>query len=189
MEINEAIRIIQERYKSVMLRLPVIVGNEAVNFVLDNFRMQGFQGSTFERWANRKRGWNKDNRSNRNILIDKGRLRRSWRVTKTGPDYVSIGSDVPYAQAHNEGLKIGQIQTVKPFTRSVNYRDETSAPGASKSKFTSMKIGEVSVKGHTRRINQNIPRRRMIGNSPYLNARLKRVASAQFLKEIRYIKP
>lgn len=150
-----------------MLRLPVIVGNEAVNFVLDNFRLQGFQGNSFEPWAKRKRGWKKDNRSNRNILIDKGRLRRSWRVTKTGPDYVSIGSDVPYAQAHNEGLRVGQIQSVKGFTR----RDGTT------------------VSAHARRINQNIPRRRMIGNSPYLNMRLKRVASAQFLKEIRYIKP
>lgn len=167
MEINEAIRIIQERYKSVMLRLPVIVGNEAVNFVLDNFRLQGFQGSTFEPWAKRKRGWKKDNRRNRNVLVDKGRLRRSWRVTRATLDSITIGSDVPYAKAHNEGLRIGQIQTVKGFTR---------------------KSG-ASVKAHTRRVDQNIPRRRMIGKSPYLDARLKRVSSAAFLKEIRYFKP
>lgn len=167
MEPNEAIRIIQERYKSVFLRLPIIVGNEAVNFILDNFRSQGFQGSTFEPWAKRRRGWKRDHRSNRNVLIDKGRLRRSWRVTKTGPDHVAIGSDVPYAKTHNEGLRIGQIQTVKGFTRK---------DGA-------------NVKPHVRKIDQNIPRRRMIGKSPYLDARLKRVASAQFLKEIRYIKP
>jgi len=163
MEVEQGIRLLQQRYKSVMLRIPVIIGNTAVNFTLDNFRRQGFLGNTFERWQNRKQGWKNDKRKGRPILIGTGRLRRSVRIVRISQDGVLIGTDVPYAKAHNEGLKIGEIQTVKGFTR----RNGSE------------------VKAHTRRINQNIPRRRYMGNSPYLNALLKRNVSAEFIKELK----
>lgn len=162
---EEGIRMIERQFRSVMSRLPIIVGNEAVNFTLQNFRRQGFLGATFEPWAKRKQGWRNTNR-NGAILISTGRLRRSVRILSTNQNQVVIGTDVPYAQAHNEGSKIGVIQSVKGFAR---------------------KSG-VEVKAHTRRVNQNIPRRRFIGNSPYLNAQLKRVATAAFMKEIKELK-
>jgi phage gpG-like protein len=166
MDAEQGIRQLQSQFKSVFLRLPIIVGNVAVNFVLDNFKRQGFLGNTFQPWAKRKEGWKKDRRSGRNILIGIGRLRRSIRVTYVAIDAVAIGTDVPYAKAHNEGLRIGQIQTVKGFTR---------------------KSGS-EVKQHTRRINQNIPRRQYMGDSPYLRADIKRNVTAEFMKEIRYLK-
>jgi phage gpG-like protein len=166
MELEQSIRLIERQFRSVFLRLPLIVGNTAVNFVLDNFQRQGFLGATFQAWAKRRQGWKKDRRSGRNILIGYGRLRRSIRLTYIGSDSVKIGTDVPYAKAHNEGLRIGQIQTVKGFTR---------------------KNGSI-VSEHKRRINQNIPRRQYIGDSPYLRNQINRNATAEFMKEIKAFK-
>jgi phage gpG-like protein len=160
---EEGISKLQEKTKAILFRLPMIIGNEAVNFTLDNFRRQGFLGSTFERWNKRKKSWRKKDDNGRSILISTGRLRRSVRVIQATPDTIVIGSDVPYAKAHNEGLRLGVIQSVQGFTR---------------------KNG-VDVKAHKRRINMKIPRRRFMGNSPYLNAKLQRVTSAEFNKEIK----
>jgi len=154
---------LQQKARVFLTRLPLLIGNEAVNFSLDNFRRQGFLGNTMERWPKRKKSWSKKGNNSRNVLISTGRLRRSVRVIRATIDAVVIGSDVPYAKAHNEGLKLGVIQSVKAFTRK---------DGA-------------NVKAHTRRINMKLPRRRFIGNSPYLNQRLERVATAEFNKEIK----
>lgn len=162
---EDQIRALQKRVKGAFNRLPTILGNEAVNFTLDNFRRQGFLGSSLESWAKRKVGWKKDNRSGRAIMIDTGRLRRSVRIVKATQDTVVIGTDVPYAKAHNEGLRIGVIQSVKSFSR---------------------KSG-VEVKAHSRRINVSLPRRRFMGKSPYLEARLKRATMAELMKELKSI--
>jgi phage gpG-like protein len=158
---EEGIKMLQSRFKSVLIRLPILIGNVAVNFSLDNFRRQGFLGHTLERWPARRKGWRKANR-NGAILIKSGALRRSVRIVGVTSTSVVIGSDVKYAKAHNEGLRIGQIQTVKAHTR---------------------KDGK-SVRAHTRRIDQNIPRRRFMGNSPYLNASIKRTVTAEFMKAL-----
>jgi len=167
MEIHQAILEVERKFRSVFARLPVIVGNEAVNFTLDNFRMQGFMGNTFQRWLPRKQSWGNKKFGGKNILIGVGRLRRSIRITHVSANMVAIGSDVKYARAHNEGLRLGVIQTVKGFTR----RNGTT------------------VSGHQRRIDMRIPQRRFMGPSPYLNARLKRVALAEFMKENKFIRP
>jgi len=160
---EEGIQRLISKFKGVMLRLPLLVGNEAVNFTLNNFQMQGFMGNTFQPWATRRTGWKRDKRKGRALLIDSGRLRRSIRITRITTDSVAIGTDVKYAKAHNEGVSIGVIQTVRSFTR---------------------KNG-VGVSAHTRRVNIRIPKRQFIGPSPYLNARITRIVSAQFLKEMR----
>ena len=166
-DISAEILKLDARFRQATGRLPIVLGNEAINFVLDNFQMQGFMGNTFEKWLPRKQGWKKDKRTGRNILIDKGRLRRSWRIAGTSRDYVSIGTDVKYARAHNEGVRLGVIQSVQSYTRRNNQ----------------------NVKAHTRRIDMRIPQRKMIGDSPYLRARLIRAARLMYMKEIRYLKP
>jgi len=163
MEPAEGIKLLEQKFKSVLPRLPLLAGNEAVNFALDNFKRQGFLGHAFQPWAIRKVGWKKDRRKGRNLLIDTGRLRRSIRIVSLTQTSVTVGSDVKYAKAHNEGLRIGLIQTVKGFTR---------------------KNGS-EVKPHTRRIDQRIPRRQFLGESPYLNARIVRVFTAEFMKSLK----
>ena len=185
---EEGIKLLTKQVRGALLRAPLLAGNEAVNFTLDNFKRQGFLGNTFEPWKTRKVGWVKDKRKGRAILVDTGRLRRSIRITKLNQDSVTIGSDVKYARAHNEGASIGVIQSVKAFKRNRTYLDEVSAPRAKKQKWERSVIGQSNVKAHTRRINVRIPKRQFIGNSPYLNARIKRVISAAFLKEINALK-
>lgn len=158
----QAIAQLQANFKNVLLQLPLVLGNEAVNFTLKNFRQQGFNGASFIPWPKRKttrRGSN----NNGAILVHTGRLRRSVRVLHLAPHQVTIGTDVPYAKAHNEGSKVSVMQTVKGFTR---------------------KTG-VEVKAHTRRVNQNLPRRQFMGPSPYLDATLQRAATALFLKALK----
>jgi len=160
---EQGIQQLMNKYRVAVLRVPLLAGNEAVNFTLDNFKMQGFLGATFQPWATRKTGWKRDKRKGRALLIDTGRLRRSIRITRITADSVSIGSNVKYAQAHNQGASISVIQSVRSFSRSNGS----------------------NVKAHTRRVNVKIPRRQFMGNSPYLNARISRVITATFLKELR----
>lgn len=164
---EQGIAQLQRQYKSVLLRLPLLVGNEAVNFTLDNFRLQGFMGATFQSWRPRKVSWQKNKRPGRNLLIDGGRLRRSIRIVAMSLDYVAIGTDVKYARAHNEGVNgLGVIQTVKGFSRKNGSK----------------------VSAHTRRIVMRIPKRQFMGDSPYLQQRIKRVVSFAFMKEIPTLK-
>lgn len=163
---NLSIKELESRFKGVLVRLPAIAGNEVVNFALDNFKKQGFLGNSFQPWAKRKTfgSWGKANsREGRALLVKTGQLRRSIRVTSITTNSVTVGSNVPYAKTHNEGLRLGFIQTVKPFTR---------------------KNGQ-SVKQHSRRIDQRIPARPFLADSPYLTAKLKRVITAEIMKALR----
>lgn len=157
----------QQQMIVVLKRAPVLLGNEALNFFLDRFKDQAWLGSSKEKWAPRKKvsKWGKKTaRNNRNILIDSGRLRRSVRIIRTGALDVTLGSDVPYARAHNEGLRLGVIQSVRSFNR----RTKTGK--------------RVTVKAHTRRINQRLPKRQFMGNSPYLTQKLTRTLAADIIK-------
>lgn len=162
---NLSIKELESRFRGVLVRLPAIAGNEVVNFALDNFKKQGFQGDTFQAWKPRKRNtkWNTNIREGRSILVKSGQLRRSIRITQINTQSVTVGSNVPYAKTHNEGLRIGQIQTVNSFTR---------------------KNGQ-QVKSHTRRVDQRIPARPFLAQSQYLTAKLKRVITTEIMKALR----
>ena len=99
-------------------RLPILIGNEVVNFALDNFEKQGFDtGSGVRKWDERGGRSNIDPRPGGKILVGKqgGRLRRSIRRTRTTKSSVDVGSDEPYAGIHNEGGRI--TVTVTPRSR------------------------------------------------------------------------
>lgn len=167
MEPAQGIEQLRQQFKGAYIRLPIIIGNEAVNFTLDNFKLQGFMGATFQRWLPVKQNrWGKKKRGKSILIGSAARLRRSIRIVDLNADMVSIGSDVKYARAHNEGMRLGLIQTVKEFSRKNGSK----------------------VKEHTRKINMRIPPRPFMGNSPYLNARLKRAGTALLLREIRGLK-
>lgn len=186
---EQGIAQVRAGFRRAWLRVPLLVGNEAVNFSLDNFRLQGFQGASFIKWPARKVGWVKDKRPGRALLINTGALRRSIRIVRLSSEGVTVGSDVKYARAHNEGYRMGHIQTVKGFTRNRTYTDEVSAPRARTAKFQKIVIGQSQVKSHTRRVDVRIPRRQFLGNSPYLDARIKRVVTLACIREIKTLQP
>lgn len=162
--------------------IPKLIGNEVVNFTLDNFRRQGYLGDTFEPWRKRKPAGRKS--STRALLVLSGRGRRSIRVTRADQDIVAVGSDVPYMKAHNEGSTA--LVTVKPHTRN-RYGKEKVGAGIFSIKsrkertrtITAIK-GISRVKQHQRRM--RLPKRQIIGKSQYLVNRLKRVYAAEIIK-------
>lgn len=93
--------------EKVFKHLPTWAGNAALNFFKDSWRRQGFIDQRFERWPKRR---NDRNGAGRAILISSGSLRRSLRLS-TGDTWFEIGTDIPYAKAHNEGATIEQIVT------------------------------------------------------------------------------
>lgn len=183
----------EQHFKDVLLYAPAMLGNDAVNFFLDRFKEQAWLGDYREQWKPRKAftKWGKTPRNNgRAILIDSGRLRRSIRIVNASAMSVTIGTDVPYAQAHNEGSRLGVIQTVSAHKRKVNRTGivkKTTLKNRSNIKFGKVAAGEIDVKQHTRKVNQNIPRRQFMGESAYLEKQLGRRLTAELMKGQRTI--
>jgi phage gpG-like protein len=162
-----------------MLTLPAIIGNEVVNFSKENFNRQGFLGDTFEPW--RKRKSRKDR--GRAILVKTARLKRGTRVIRANWSAVVVGNDAPYAKAHNDGST--QEVSVRSHTRNKFSSAKVGSGKFTKKGVERMKTvhkisGNIQVKAHKRRM--RLPRRRFLGKSQYLTMRLKRVASAHFMK-------
>lgn len=177
------IEVLKRRFADVAKKLPAIAGNEIVNFSLDNFRRQGFLGNSFQPWRPRKNptAWGtKPKRNGRAILIDTGKLRRGTRVVQADWNIVKVANNMPYAKANNEGLRIGEIQQVKEYTRKVGTV-ESIKPINGKIKRQS---GTVTVKAHTRKINMNLPQRQFIGESPYLRRNINRAISLEISKAL-----
>lgn len=119
----------QLKISSQLQRLPVLIGNEAVNFSKDNFRRQAFSGEAA--WKGRHFG------GRGAILVGGGDLRRSIRIIEISPNSVTVGSDLPYSAIHNEG---GEI-TVTPKMRKFFWYKFYQASG----KIRQNKDGSVSL--------------------------------------------
>lgn len=126
--------------------LPTLIGNTAVDFFKDSWDREGFIDSKLERWPRRKR---RD--TGRALLIKSGDLRRSINFKVYGTRRILIYSDVPYAQAHNEGL--GTRVGVRAHTRRVRGK-------------------RTKVKAHTRQM--NLPKRQFMGPSKLLTKRIEK---------------
>jgi phage gpG-like protein len=152
-----------DRVAKATNELPRIIATEAVNFSKERFRAQNWVDFATEPWRPRKtvKGVSR-RRSRRAILVDTGRLRRSIRVVSVSSEAVVIGTDVPYAQAHNDGFSGTVKQNVKAHQR-------RGRP----------------VRAHTRNANIRIPRRRFLGQSMVLEAKLNRVANARLIRAIK----
>lgn len=138
-------------YRELYRKLPGKAGALAVEQFKGTFRSQGWtvNGMVLP-WPKRARA--DRNKSKRALLIQSGRLRRSIRIVARGVDFVSIGTDVPYAQIHNEGGTISGSAEVKQHSRRAHRRGRTQ-------------VKEHEVKAHNRTVNTKIPKRKFIGHS------------------------
>lgn len=147
-----------DRVTKAIDKLPARIATEAVNFSKDRFREQNWTDHHTQPWKRRKSVKNETNRrAGRAILIDTGRLRRSIRKVEANNRRIIIGTDVPYAQAHNDGFRGRISQRVRAHTRKTR------------------KGSTANVKAHSRILNLNIPRRRFIGQSALLDKKLVRL--------------
>uniref|UniRef100_UPI001F46270F phage virion morphogenesis protein n=2 Tax=Flavobacteriaceae TaxID=49546 RepID=UPI001F46270F len=78
------------------------------------------------------------------------------RKISEGKYYVLIGTDVPYAQIHNEGGTIKATARVRAHSRTRKGRNQP-----------------IKVKAHTRQMNAKIPKRQFLGESAVLALRLE----------------
>ena len=140
------------------------LGVTALKFIDDNFRLQGFQGATFQPWAPRK---SKDKGKSRKILIQTSTLRRSF-VQHNGADHVTISTDVPYAQIHNEGGTITR-QSRNVILSHAERKGRRMFAKAGKGKNPTQV--KATIGAHT----INMPKRQFIGNSPVLTNNAQQV--------------
>lgn len=160
--------------------LPDLIGNLAVNFFDDNFDRQGFVDGTLTKWkprthnkkdigaaANAKR---RGGSYSAKTLVQSGTLRRSiqYEIKKVGRQtLITIFSDVPYAEIHNEGGEVNYTATIRQHRRKQPSRNT----GRGKNKVAS---GITIVKQHTRTVKYTMPKRQFMGDSAGLTKRIER---------------
>ena len=154
-------------FRAVTRDLPLFIGTEAVRFFKDTFNKQGWTGdSGIKKWKarNPKAKRNKG----RKILTNTGALKRSIRITQKTATSVTVGTNLPYAQIHNEGGTIKKDVTVKRHSRRMKK--------AFGKKLKQMVLAQV--KEHMRKMNLTIPQRQFIGKSLFFEKRI--------LKQLEY---
>lgn len=152
--------------------IPSKMGAEAVRFSKERFQQQNWVDNNTESWKKRKPQQETKQRKGRGILTDSARLRRSIRKVAQTKNYIVIGTDVPYAQIHNEGGRFRATQRVKAHERKTHKRNGVS-------------IKAHKVNGFSRTINVNMPKRQFLGNSAILAKRIDRIALSEFSKALR----
>lgn len=110
---NEArkIQMAQIKLQKSLQDFVTVMGVEAKKHFVSSFRNQGFTDETLKRWQSRKgevSGFGVSRRSagSRAILIGKGSgdLKKSISIKAKSYNSITVGSDLPYAQIHNDGL-------------------------------------------------------------------------------------
>ena len=145
-----------------MRALPGLVGAVVLESIDQNFRSESFFGQA---WAPRKVEKGNDGRA---ILVQTGRLRRSFKLENSGLT-ITIFTDTPYAEIHNEGGVITGTANVAEFTRKQYEMNEVSKPGSKKEKWKKETVGNGTVRAHTRTLNLTIPQRQFMGEHPQLD--------------------
>ena len=166
--------------------LPRMVGTEAVNFSKERFVQQNWYDTAPIPWPLRRhlrRGGKK--RQQGAVLVDSGRLKRSIRIVSVSPNAVVIGTDVPYAQMHNDGFKgtenvWAHRQNVKAHRRKVKVK---AKKGGTKKKVVQVKAHTRNIAAHQREV--DMPRRRFLGESAELNRRIEKLITDTFVEAIK----
>ena len=146
---------------SFMRRLVNRSGVIAVNFSKERFvKKDWLNGTSRQNWDKRKKA------DRGSLMVRSGRLKRSIRKMSEGDYFVYVGTDVPYAQIHNEGGDINKTVTVRTHSRTRKGRTET-------------------VKSHRRKMNIKMPKRQFLGDSNALAKRIERFANVEINNEIQ----
>lgn len=161
-----------KKVEAALQPFPRIAANIGHNFFLDRFRQQNWVGNTTEPWKPRKAGSKRN--SGRAILTDSGRLKRSIRVIRASWNAgVAVGTDEPYAAAHNKGLRktvrVGEHSRVASRKIATRY---SKSGRALKTGIKRIRGAGHQVKSHNRKM--NLPKRQFIGDSPVLNNLIQR---------------
>ncbi len=163
-----------EALSNASRKIPNTVAAIAVNFSKERFRDQAWLDQTKEVWKPRKR--KRPGGRSQTLLVDTGRLKRSIRKISATPTQVVIGTDVPYAKAHNEGAKGTRTVSVKAHKRAAHSRSRKGRKEIVKSH---------TVSAHSRKQNFNLPARPFIGGSYTLSRRIELHIAAEFTRALK----
>ena len=169
-------RLKQVNKAAFLSRTISMVGIIAVNFSKERYVQKNWLSNRRENWKARKRP------DRGSVLVKSGRLKRSIRKISQGNYYVYIGTDVPYAQIHNEGGDINKTVNVRAHTRKRSKRAVSERTG--KTLKNRISNGTSQVRSHQRKMNVKIPKRQFLGESAILNRRIERFLSKELNKEI-----
>lgn len=162
---------------NISKKIPEKAATLAVNFSKERFVEQSWKDTSKEKWASRSINGNRSKRRrNGAILVGTGRLKRSIRKIQVGSDYAIIGTDVPYAQIHNDGGVVKATATVKTFTKKAYTRKRNGRRENVKSH---------TVSSHKRTINFKMPKRQFMGESLTLVKRIENVITVEYIKAMR----
>ena len=164
--------------RTFLQRMVNEAGVIAVNFSKDRFRFKNWIDKTAEKWQARKRP------DRGSLLLRTGRLKRSIRKIASGDYYVVVGTDVPYAQLHNEGGTVNKVAQVKAHTRKVVMRQRSVNR---RGNVTTRAIGSkiVNVRAHNRKMNLTMPKRQFLGESELLMRRIEMHVNRELNKELQ----
>ena len=166
-------------------RMTAEVGIIAVNFSKDRFQFKNWiDKGGVEKWKPRQHNKRNDKGS---LLVRSGRLKRSIRKIITGDYYVMVGTDVPYAQIHNEGGEINKTVRVRGFQRKINIRARKIDRATGRVRKLKKVIGQtlVNVRSHNRKMNLQMPKRQFLGDSEFLGKRIQMYMTHQIDKELK----
>ena len=170
---NEKITLFFSQLELKLNELPLIVGNEVVNYSLEAFDRQAWENAPWKARQSKKD-------SGRSILIKSGRLKRSIRIISSSPSSVIVGSDVPYAAIHNNGGIIGRAPRSETFKRPRFLKGDNK--GAFRKFRKEERLISSPVRGLTfKAYNINMPQRRYLGITPELKERIRQ----RVIKELK----
>lgn len=167
--VEEKLMKIQQNLANTFRELPAIIGEEIVNYSLDAFENEAWDGKGWEKRKNPTK-WGKPDDTERKLLVKTAKLKRSIRIAQIIEDKIIMsvgGADVPYARVHNDGFNGVVSQTVDGHLRR-----------GKKGKI-------IRIKPFSRTINQHIPQRQFFGNSPFLKEKIKKIVMQEIFKNLK----
>ncbi len=167
----------EKKARKALENAVVEIGNTAKNFFVENFRKQGFDDKTVEKWKARKKKTYRTKSgkvvddTTRAILVKTGDLRRSIiRVPNRSALNVKIQTDLPYAKIHNEGGIINKGEQTGKIL-SFNKKGRFTKQKTEKQRARTSYQQKTTIGAHTIKI----PPRPFIGDSYNLNEKVKAV--------------
>jgi len=169
-----------KKLQQAQSRIPQRAAVVAVNFSKERFRMKNWIDKRREPWKDRKR------KGRGSTMVASGRLKRSIRKIQLGRNFAIIGSNVPYAQIHNDGGIIKEKVHVKEHKRKVTVQRSRKNPRTRKGVLKGrVAIGESTVTAHVRQMNTKIPARTFLAPSALLGRRIERQIVSDIKKVLK----
>ena len=174
-DISEFVRIIEAINKAGKA-LPAELASIAVNFSKERFRERAWFDRSKEPWERRKLRRKGGKKRSQHLLVDTGRLKRSIRKIYADQNLIIIGTDVPYAEIHNNGGEIEKTVTVKQHIRKEHSRKRKGR----KKELVKSHV----VKTHKRTMKLKVPARPFIGESYALQQNLIKHISEKIINTL-----